>query len=158
MIDFKGKPTIQRWLFYSGKMSGYLTWVFFVLSLCNTCFFRHTGGWLSGILTVVFLIAGILLIILSLVYLGRSVRIGLPNEDTLLKTKGIYRYSRNPMYVGAHFITLSSMVYTMNEWVILMGFYSFIVYHLIILGEERFLEERFGGNFEDYRQKVRRYF
>jgi protein-S-isoprenylcysteine O-methyltransferase Ste14 len=128
-----------------------------VLSFLHTGFFPHAPGKFTGMMTLLFLGAGIVLIILSSVFLGRSVRIGLPKEDTTIKTGGIYRYSRNPMYVGAHLVTLSSMVYTLHVGVILLGIYSFIVYHLIILGEEKFLGERFGSEYENYKQRVRRY-
>jgi protein-S-isoprenylcysteine O-methyltransferase Ste14 len=70
---------------------------------------------------------------------------------------GIYRISRNPMYVGLHLLTLSSMVYTLHPLIILAGFFSFLVYHLIILGEEKFLAGRFGAPYLKYKQKVRRY-
>jgi protein-S-isoprenylcysteine O-methyltransferase Ste14 len=158
MINFSGKPTISPWFYVSGKTAGYLTWLFFTLSILDTGLFNHSANRLSRILTLIFLVLGVLLIILSSVFLGNSVRIGLPLEETILKTGGIYRFSRNPMYLGIHSVTLASMAYTFSIWVILPGLYSFFVYHLIVLGEEKFLEERFGEKYLDYRQKVRRYF
>jgi len=158
MTDYAGKPTIRPWLFYSGKTCGYLTWLFFCLSLLHVGIELYFTSSVTGILTLIFAVSGISLIILSSVFLGNSIRIGLPGEQTVLKTGGIYRYSRNPMYVGAHLITLSGMVYTLNPWIILPGLYSFYVYHLIILGEERFLEDRFGDAYLKYKQKVNRYF
>jgi len=38
-----------------------------------------------------------------------------------------------------------------------MGLYSMVIYHFIILGEERFLEGRFGFNYLSYKTRVRRY-
>jgi protein-S-isoprenylcysteine O-methyltransferase Ste14 len=120
-------------------------------------FERYHAFFYSGVITLLFLISGFLLIILSSVVLGNSIRIGLPEEGTQLKTSGIYRYTRNPMYVGFHMVTLSAMIYSLNPWIIFPGLYSFYVYHLIILGEEKFLEKRFGEKYILYRQMVRRY-
>jgi len=46
---------------------------------------------------------------------------------------------------------------TGSVFVLLLGLYSGVVYHLIILGEERYLQAVHGPEFERYRQQVRRY-
>ena len=156
-MEIKGRPTIHPWLFYSGKTAGYLTWLIFFLSVCNIPPFRHNPSWFAGLFSLAFLITGFIFITLSLAFLGKSVRIGLPTEKTELKTGGIYRISRNPMYVGLHLLTMASMVFTLHPVVLILGIFSFVVYHRIILGEERFLTERFGEAYKCYQQKVRRY-
>ena len=82
---------------------------------------------------------------------------GLPSESTVLKTNGIYKFSRNPMYVGFGLFTLASMIYTLNVLIIIAGIFSLIVYHLIIKSEEKFLLIRFGNDYENYGKNVRRY-
>jgi protein-S-isoprenylcysteine O-methyltransferase Ste14 len=81
----------------------------------------------------------------------------LPEESTELKTSGLYKFSRNPMYLGFNLITVSSVVYTLNYAILLISLYSIIIYHLIILAEEKFLEERFGEQYLEYKKKVDRY-
>ncbi len=61
------------------------------------------------------------------------------------------------MYVGLHMVTLSSMIFSLNWIIILMGIYSIVVYHFIIKGEENFLKNLFGEAYLDYQRKVRRY-
>jgi protein-S-isoprenylcysteine O-methyltransferase Ste14 len=156
-MEIKGRPTIHPWLFYTGKTAGYLTWLIFYLSAFHFYQLRLFHSRLSDLLTMVFVAAGIIFVTLSLAFLGKSVRLGLPTEQTEFKTGGIYRISRNPMYIGAHLVTLASMVYTLHPVVLIMGIFSFVVYHKIILGEERFLAERFGIAYRSYQQKVRRY-
>jgi len=97
------------------------------------------------------------MITISLFNLGKSTRVGLPTNNTELKTSGLYKISRNPMYFGFNLLTLSSMIYTANLMVIALGLYSMLVYHLIIKAEERFLENRFGDDFINYKTKTRRY-
>jgi len=102
-------------------------------------------------------VAGIAFVVLSSINLGKSTRLGLPGEDTVLKTGGIYKFSRNPMYVGFNCFTLSSMLYTSNPFVDIAGIYSIVIYHFIIRGEEKFLLERFGAAYIEYKSRVRRY-
>jgi protein-S-isoprenylcysteine O-methyltransferase Ste14 len=156
-MEIKGRPTIHPWLFYTGKTAGYLTWLIFYLSAFHFYQLKLFHSRLTDLLAVVFLAAGIVFITLSLAILGKSVRLGLPTEKTEFKTGGIYQISRNPMYIGLHFLTLASMVYTVHPIVMIMGIFSYVVYHLIILGEEQFLKERFGEAYNTYLHKVRRY-
>ena len=106
---------------------------------------------------IILAIIGFISLVLSSIFLGKNVRMGLPMKETKLKTVGIYKISRNPMYIGLHLITLSSILYTFNLYVIAPGLYSFYVYHLIILSEEKFLSGCFGDKYSNYKQKVRRY-
>ena len=61
------------------------------------------------------------------------------------------------MYVGFNLITISSIIYTGNLFILLMGLYSIIVYHFIIISEEKFLASRFEMEYLDYKLGVRRY-
>ncbi len=93
----------------------------------------------------------------SLFNLGNSISFGVPEEKTTLKLKGLYQYSRNPMYVGFYLFTLASMLLTSNLYIFALGIYSLVVYHLIVLAEEAFLKNRFGKDYEEYCLRVRRY-
>jgi protein-S-isoprenylcysteine O-methyltransferase Ste14 len=156
-VELLGKTTIHPVLFFSGKFSGYAVWVLFVLSLVHI----HTINQLSvGFLRIIACILaclGLVFIVLSLINLGSSTSLGLPVSDTTLKTDGLYRISRNPMYVGFDLLTLSSILYLGNIFVAGAGLYSIVIYHLIIIGEEKFLIGRFSSSYANYKNKVRRY-
>ncbi len=156
-MNIIGKTTINPFFFYTGKIAGYVTWILLVLSFSSVI---NISMYSSPVLTYASyaaFIMGIVLTIFSSINLGTSTRLGLPGEDTVLKTGGIYSISRNPMYVGFNLFTMSSMLYTSNIFVFIAGIYSIVIYHFIILGEERFLLERFGEAFIDYKSRVRRY-
>ncbi len=157
-MDFIGKPAINPIIFYSGKFLGYFTWIVLFLLIMNfdviDCFKVLNNNYISYI----FLAEGVFFVFFSLINLGRSTRFGLPTDKTVLKTNGLYQISRNPMYLGFDFLTISAMIYTLNFWVIIPGIYSMLVYHLIILSEEKFLKERFGLEYLTYSQYSRRYF
>ena len=157
MQEISGRPTIHPALFITGKAGGFFTWGILFLAMAGIGNLHQQTGNELDYVAVALLSAGTLLTLLSSITLGSSIRIGLPTEKTILRTAGIYRYSRNPMYLGVHMVTLAAMVYTLKWWVILPGFFSIYVYHLIVKGEERFLEERFGATYQRYAQKTRRY-
>lgn len=81
-----------------------------------------------------------------------------PDKATSLVTSGVYRYSRNPMYLG--FLLL------LTSWVLYLGsISSLVVLPLFILTlnimqiipEEHFLKQSFDEDYEAYTQKVRRW-
>ena len=152
-----GQATINPVLFYSGKIIGYMLWVLFGLELLGLRVFGSTPDRTLHLLSYVCLGLGLVVIALSMATLGRSTRLGLPAEGTTLRTTGIYRFSRNPMYVGFFLTILAAVLYTPNVLTVAMGLYSIVVYHLIILGEEVFLQKRFGADYTTYCQNVRRY-
>jgi protein-S-isoprenylcysteine O-methyltransferase Ste14 len=108
-------------------------------------------------IALVLLLTGLFFTSISLINLGKSIRLGLPSNNTELKTNGIYKYSRNPMYVGFNLITIAAIIYTLHWLIIIAGLYSLFTYHLIIRGEEKFLITRFGDAYKKYQAKVRRY-
>ncbi|MBA4367397.1 MAG: hypothetical protein C0403_07125 [Desulfobacterium sp.] len=71
---------------------------------------------------------------------------------------GIYRYTRNPMYVGMGLIQSAIGIGLANLWIILLLPASFFtVYHIAIKHEEVYLEEKFGNSYINYKNQVRRW-
>lgn len=81
-----------------------------------------------------------------------------PEKTSSLVTGGIYRISRNPMYVGMALLLLAWAVY-LESPAALLGPIAFIAYitRFQIIPEERLLAGHFGADFEAYRQRVRRW-
>ncbi len=156
-MDLKGKATIHPQFFYTGKISGYVSWIFYFLSIFNIFIISRQPIDYLKILSHGFTLIGLIIVFISLINLGGSTRLGLPSEKTYLKTKGLYRFSRNPIYLGFNLFTLSSMIFTYNIIIAILGIYSIVIYHFIIIGEEKFLEKRFGNEYIEYKKKVRRY-
>ncbi|RPI20769.1 MAG: hypothetical protein EHM61_26340, partial [Acidobacteria bacterium] len=51
--------------------------------------------------------------------LGNSFRIGSAKESTSLRMVGLFRWSRNPMYVGVYATLIASALYTANPILLL---------------------------------------
>lgn len=156
-MEIIGKETINPILFYSGKICGYVTWLLLALTILNFYNIAEQSHIIYKYLSYLSLTIGLFVFGISLFNLGKSVRLGIPNEKTTLKTHGIYKISRNPMYVGFNLLTISSIIYIGSLIITLMGIYSIIIYHYIIIGEEKFLEHTFKEEFLKYRKNVRRY-
>jgi protein-S-isoprenylcysteine O-methyltransferase Ste14 len=156
-MEIMGKPTIHPLLFFSGKIAGYLAFVALPVQLALAWGRAGQSPRPHELAALPTALLGLVLVTISLVNLGKSTRLGLPAGDTEFKTRGLYRFSRNPMYLGFDLLTLSGIVFTAHPAVLALGLYSIFVYHLIIRGEERFLLARFGDRYQAYRSMVRRY-
>ena len=156
-MDIIGKNTINPFVFYTGKISGYFTWVVMILSFFNVNLFQKHLFQVHSMVCMLLLSLSLIFIILSLINLGKSTRLGLPKEITEFKTNGLYKISRNPMYVGFNLLTITAILYCSYWLILVLGIYSISVYHFIILAEEDFLEKRFGHRYLDYKIAVRRY-
>lgn len=81
-----------------------------------------------------------------------------PEQSTNLVVSGVYRHSRNPMYLGFFLVLCAWSLYLGNilSLLILPGF---VVYmnRFQIIPEERFMQDQFGEVYDKYRSEVRRW-
>jgi len=73
-------------------------------------------------------------------------------------TTGIYAYTRNPMYLGMGFIQMA-LGFALNylSVIILLPLSLWSVYLVAIRHEENYLEKKFGDNYIQYKNSVRRW-
>lgn len=160
-----GKPTIQPVLFYSGKFLLFSVWaLFWVIALFpeyrNIIPFliQDTIPEVQKLLAVILLIPADLIIIPAYLSMGLITHIGLPVQKHELRTGGIYKISRNPMYASFIFLNTATFLYLPSLLLFVIMIYGMVVHHFIILGEERFLESEFGDTYRKYKAQVPRYF
>jgi protein-S-isoprenylcysteine O-methyltransferase Ste14 len=81
-----------------------------------------------------------------------------PENASSLVTGGVYRFTRNPMYVGLLFVLVAWAVFLVNPWT-LLGPVLFVAYmnRFQIKPEERALVTLFGEQYAAYAAKVRRW-
>ena len=81
-----------------------------------------------------------------------------PASSSTLVSSGIYSFTRNPMYLGMALLLLAWAVYLSSVWA-MVGPLLFALYitRFQILPEERVLDGLFGGQFAEYRKRVRRW-
>ena len=75
-----------------------------------------------------------------------------------LVTSGIYKYSRNPMYLGLLLIVISSSILYLNIYSVSTPiFFYYWINRFQIQREEIFLTEKFGKEYLSYKTKTRRW-
>ncbi len=81
-----------------------------------------------------------------------------PDKAEQLVVSGIYRISRNPIYLGLFLMLVSLAIYLSNV-VALLLLPLFIVYmnRFQIMPEEKVMSEKFGEAFAEYKVLVRRW-
>ena len=118
-------------------------------------FFRSDAiSWVG----VVFCLAGLLLLLWSLISFGQSFRVGIDTEhpDKLI-TSGIFAFSRNPIYTAFASILLGQFLIFPN-WIILVYMGAGIwLFHRQVLREEDYLKKHYGKEYLEYCERVGRY-
>jgi protein-S-isoprenylcysteine O-methyltransferase Ste14 len=127
-----GLPSVSRWRFFE---SSYVSW--FGVALC---------------------LAGVLLMVLSLISFGRSFRVGIDVEHPdQLVTSGVFAVTRNPIYVAFASVLLGQFL-IFSSWILFIYLAAgFWLFHRQVLREETFLRSRYGEEYSDYCRRVRRY-
>jgi len=160
-----GKPTIQPALFYTGKFLLFAVWALFgFISVFPE--YRNIVPFqiqdqipeVQKLMAAVFLIPANLIIVPAYLSMGLITNIGLPTGKHELRTRGIYRISRNPMYASFIFLNTATFLFLPSVLLLAIMIYGMVVHHFIILGEEKYLESEFGAEYLKYKLQVARYF
>lgn len=108
------------------------------------------AGIVTGILAVV-------IFALATITMKNSWRVGIPEEKTTLITGGIYRFSRNPAFVGFDLLYLSICLMFFNIPLAIVSLWAGVMLHLQILQEEEHMQKMFGEEYAAYRKHTLRY-
>lgn len=79
-----------------------------------------------------------------------------PARSSALVCDGLYRYSRNPMYLGMLCLLLA-LAWWRQQWPLAPLLFVLWMNVLQIAPEERALRARFGAAYDDYCRRVRRW-
>jgi len=135
-----GKEKAAYWFY---QISNILIFVYLCfLEITNDSYWFYVGLVIYGL--------GVLLCLVSVSNFAK------PTENGI-NLKGLYRVSRNPMYL-AYFIYFLGCVLLTQSLIMLAILLIFqISAHWIILSEERWCVKKFGEEYINYMNKVRRY-
>lgn len=113
-----------------------------ILSRIRYIGFLSIAGWiLYGI--------GLIVFIISINEFSKS--------GTGFTNTGIYRFSRNPMYIG-YFMIFLGVAFLIGSWTyLIITFIYQIAIHFLILSEERWCVSKFGKEYLEYCEMVARY-
>ena len=96
--------------------------------------------------------------LLSVLCMKDSWRAGIPDKDrTELVTTGIYRFSRNPAFLGFDLMYVGVLLMYGNLLTLGFSVFAVVMLHLQILQEERYLADTFGAPYREYCGRAARY-
>lgn len=131
-------------------------WAVSRIALNSHFTFPYVEWWSAGLvlLGICIAIAGVLQFRMA----GTTVDPRVPDQSSNLVVSGIYRYSRNPMYLG-FLLALCGWCVFLGSMVSVLFLPVFILYMncFQIVPEERFMQEKFGASYRQYRSQVRRW-
>jgi protein-S-isoprenylcysteine O-methyltransferase Ste14 len=135
-----GKEKIAYWFY---QISNVLIFVYlFFLKVTTDSYWFYAGLVTYGL--------GVLLCIASVFNFAR------PAEDGI-NLNGLYRISRNPMYMAYFIYFLGCVLLTRSLLLLAILMVFQISSHWIILSEERWCIKKFGEEYKNYMNRVRRY-
>lgn len=152
----KGKVGFVKFVEITMKIVTYLVPVVEIVSIIlNTSFFAVPVR-IVGVLVAV---VGVAVFIISVLTMRDSWRAGVSKTDkTELVTKGIYKISRNPAFLGFDLMYLGILLMFFNLVLYIVSLFAMLIFHLQIVNvEEEFLLEAFGNEYLRYKKKVCRY-
>lgn len=103
-------------------------------------------------------IMGVIFFALATITMKNSWRVGIPEEKTSLITNGIYKWSRNPAFVGFDLLYLSMCLMFFNIPLVIVSVWAAVMLHLQILQEETHMYHMFGEEYAEYKKHTLRYF
>lgn len=150
-IDYADRPNQFPW------PPVLLAGAFFCSLIIEGVLPTRTG--ISGLLGLLLFILGLAVDIWAMLTLRRARTNILPNRAAdRLVTRGPYRWSRNPIYVGNTTLLLGLAIIFDSAWMIMAAFaMAFAVHHLAVLREEQHLAERFGADWTAYKDRTPRW-
>ena len=102
-------------------------------------------------------VTGVAFFAMASITMKNSWRVGIPEEKTALVTAGIYKWSRNPAFVGFDMLYFSTCLMFFNIPLMVVSLWAAVMLHLQILQEEQHMLNMFGSEYEEYKKSTFRY-
>lgn len=147
-----------------GMVAGYVPYLFMLNRLPD----MNIGQFhLTGILAMVVGILIYLLTVISFLIRGKGtpaiwftkvISFIIGEEPMKMVSTGLYKYSRNPMYLGVITTVAAEGVYFQYSILLWYALALFIIFTMVIVFiEEPHLEEKFGEEYRNYKKRTRRW-
>lgn len=109
---------------------------------------------------VYFALSGDVLFFLAMFFMKDNWRAGVAaaDENRSLVKKGIYKFSRNPAFLGFDFLYIGFCLMYCNPFTVVATLAGIVSLHFQIKEEEKFLTGKFGEEYKEYKENTSRYF
>jgi protein-S-isoprenylcysteine O-methyltransferase Ste14 len=119
-----------------------------------------TGAWLFRIITgcFLFLVSGLTALSAFIALIKNKTPFNPVKSTKTIVRDGSYRFSRNPMYLALLLLSGSAAILGGSVWLLLALLILFILLErFAIIPEEKYLTDKFGEVYLDYKASVRRW-
>lgn len=140
------------------RIMGCATILTIIVEVVSICMANVTSAPSVRAIGIALGIMGVLSFALASITMQDSWRVGIPEEKTVLVTNGIYKWSRNPAFVGFDLLYLSICLLYFNIPLLMVSLWAAIMLHLQILQEETHMENMFGKEYVQYKKETMKYF
>lgn len=119
-------------------------------------FIEGAARYVSG---AFFLIVSGLIAILAHIRMRKAgTNVDVRKPATAIVKGGIYRFTRNPMYLSMTILLIALSLLLGNLWILLLvPVFMAVIQKGVIEREEAYLEKKFGSEYTDYKKNVRRW-
>lgn len=156
ILSMISKESVKRAAYFA-PMSGNEIIAYWIYQIANVAIFIYlcflkimVGFFWPFYVGIACYLLGLLLCSIS------TINFALPSDEGF-NFNGLYRFSRNPMYVSYFLIFAGCAMLTQSLFLFMIVLVFQISSHWIILAEERWCIEKFGEAYRGYMKKVRRY-
>ena len=139
------------------KIMKFATVLSFIIGVCSIFIVKRFLPAEVRMVGICMGIVGVIFFALATITMRTSWRVGIPEEKTTLITDGIYRFSRNPAFVGFDLLYLSMCLMFFNIPLMLVSIWAVVMLHLQILQEEKHMHHMFADEYDTYRKHTLRY-
>lgn len=146
---------IERLLFFSTYTFAVIQYASILMEDRLTLLIRLQAARMAG---VIIALVGLCFFVSAVVIMKDSWRAGVEEDQkTKIVTKGVYRISRNPAFVGFDLLYLGTALTFSNIVCIIAAIHMISLFHIQILEEEKLLPQIFGPEYTEYKRRTRRY-
>jgi protein-S-isoprenylcysteine O-methyltransferase Ste14 len=146
------------WLSVVGWVAGSGAWIVWPQSRDHLGPLFATPIGSAQILGAAVLCCGVTIILWGFISLGTSFRTSIDyGEHTSLVTRGVYRYSRNPMAAGLMLVGWGSALLHQSAYSLVVAAGLTLANRLRIAHEERHLRRILGREYQDYLRRIPRF-
>ena len=150
---------LQRFLHnaFSAALLAYGLWTLALAMLSPEALDVHeVPGW-AQIVGLLIGSAGLVLVVVAQAQMGRSWRIGIDDAPTALITHGVFRFSRNPIYLGMLLLAVGVAVVAPSGWTVTGLVLVYVLIGFQARAEEEHLVRQHGDAFVRWARRVGRF-
>lgn len=146
-------------LFYIELLLKISTYSVVFVELISVFLTQSWLGLVAKLFGVIFCCVGNCIFGMAVYTMRDSWRAGIPGkeEETKIIKNGIYKYSRNPAFLGFDLVYIGILLMYFNPVLLVFTIFAMVMLHLQILEEEKYLPTVFGDEYLEYKKETKRY-